>query len=333
MPAATPKPSLEDLLTILSRSSGLRANFPSSTPYVGNGDEVELCFKFKREHLGPAAKWVFEQPSTILPTLIELLQYDETLEKAFRKDDPKATVRDAIAYVEQKIKTFHAYSRSLESQMDNAFMVATLKYLRELDRRRREADRRTKEAEEMNARREEEEIRRRVEEALLREKQEKQRAKEEARERWEREERAKKEKESRRTSDSGTNSNFGSGPQFGSGNFWDEHFFDEMLRTAGVDPKEFKRRSGSFYQRPGSDWGPFDSEGTNRAADPPPKSQGKRKWYEILNCPPNANRDQIRRAAREAAKGLHPDTSTDPQAKEKFQAISEAKAEGLGGVR
>lgn len=311
MPAATPKPSLEDLLTILSRCSELRANYSD----INDPNSIELCFKFKKEHLGPAAQFVFSYPSTILPTLIELLQFDDALEKEFRRGDPRNTIDHVISYIDQKLKMVNSVgSMGIEGRLDSAFLQATLKYLRELDRRRREADRRTKEAEELNRKREEEEIRRRVEEAILREKQEKQRAKEEARARWEREEAEKAKRDSKRTSDSGTYGNAHYG------NSWDKHFFEEMLRASGMNRESFRKK---FYQ----EWGdPFNE---SHKTTPPPS--GKRRWYEVLGCPPGANRDQIRRAAREAAKGLHPDTSTDPQAKEKFQAISEAKAEGLAG--
>lgn len=329
MPAATPKPTLEDLLILLSRCSGLRLNILDNVDIHGN--VAELCFKFDRRNLGPAGEWVFKNPSMIFPALKDLLEFDETLEKAYRDGDPRNTIDDAIAYMEQKLQTLRN-GGGLEGAMDKAIFTSTLKYLRELSRRRRDADRRTKEAEAARRKNDEEEIRRRVQEEILRREQERQRAKAEAHRRWEEEEAKKRQWQEKKT-DEGSFRNFGSGNPF-----------EEELRRAGIDPNDpiFRDSFRRSWERFGYGFGnrrtgfeDFFSDGTysNRGGkSPPPPPNGKRKWFEILGCPPGASRDEIRRAAREAAKGLHPDTSTDPKAKEKFQEISEAKAEGLQGA-
>lgn len=330
MPAATPKPSLEDLLTILSRCSGLRANFPDLSGGLSVAkDTVEICFKFKREHLGPSAKWVFEQPSTILPTLIELLQYDDMLEKQFRAQGVNKTLDDCKAFIEQMAKSVDPSMGALYAKQARDHLSCTAAYLRELDRRRREAERRVKEAEEINRKAEEEELRRKVEEALRKEKAEKQRAKEEARARWEREEAEKRQRDSKRTSDSGTNSNQ-KGPPPGGGNFWDDHFFEEMLRASGVDPNTFKQKFGGdpFSKNYHSNF--YGGKSSFHSETP---SGGKRKWFEVLGCAPGASRDEIRRAARERAKGMHPDIpgQDTPENQARIREINEAKAEGLQG--
>jgi DnaJ-domain-containing protein 1 len=327
MPAATPKPTLEDLLIILSRSSGLRANFLSVT----DPNTVELCFTFKREHLGPAAEFVFSYPSSIFPAIKDLLEYDDVLEKAFRANDPRNTPEDCFVYIQQK-REYTRVLNGLSDKMDAAFFDSTLKYLGELIRRRCEADRRAKEAAEARARRDAEEIKRKVEEEIRKREEERRRAKEEAHRRWEEEERQRRSWQEKKEDVSGGNAR---GQQY--------YSFDEMLRSAGMDPNDsrfkdaYNRANRRWYEHGSFDFGagqgryenPFGRGWTD--PPPPPTSGGKRKWYEILGCAPGAKPDEIRAAARRAAKGLHPDNSTDPQAKEKFQEISQAKAEGLAG--
>lgn len=325
MPAATPKPSLEDLLILLSRCSGLRINILDMADTHGN--VAELCFKFDRRNLGPAGDWVFKNPSSIFPALKDFLEFDETLEKAYRDGDPRNTIDDAIAYLEQKLQTLRSWG-GLEGAMDKAIFTSTLKYLRELSRRRRDADRRTKEAEEARRKNDEEEIKRKVEEEIRRREQERQRAKAEAHRRWEQEEAEKRKWQEKKTDDGSSNQQRYSNP------------FEEELRKAfgfdANDPifnEEFRKAWQGFGYGFGSRRPYENSFGDSYGKSPPPPPPGaKRKWFEILGCAPDATRDEIRRAAREAAKGLHPDTSTDPKAKEKFQEISEAKAEGLQGA-
>lgn len=47
-------------------------------------------------------------------------------------------------------------------------------------------------------------------------------------------------------------------------------------------------------------------------------------YYETLNISPSASRSEIKSAYRRLAKLYHPDVSDDPQAREKFIAITEA---------
>lgn len=327
MPAATPKPTLEELLIILSRSSGLRLNVLDNEDAYGG--TVELCFKFKREHLGPAADWVFKNPSAIFPNLKELLEFDDVLEKAYRADDPRNTLEDCLAYIQQK-REYLRVLNGLSDKMDAAFFNSTLKYLSELIRRRRDADRRTAEANEARRKRDEEEIAAKVREEILRREQERQRAKAEAHARWEREESEKRKWQEKKTDDGSFGGRGKAGPNPYTG------FYEKAFRDAGIDPNDPMFRDAFRY----AGFGDFGNSSNRRNYEspfgkapppPPPPTDGKRKWYEILGCAPGASRDEIRRAAREAAKGLHPDTSKDPKAKEKFQEISEAKAEGLSG--
>jgi len=52
----------------------------------------------------------------------------------------------------------------------------------------------------------------------------------------------------------------------------------------------------------------------------------KRDYYEILNVPRNATKEEIKRAYRKLALKYHPDRNKSPDAEEKFKEISEAYA-------
>lgn len=330
MPAATPgPPSLEDLLTILSRVSNLRVNFVNITDPSGN--TIELCFEFKRGNLGPAGIYVFEHPSMIFPAILALIGADEAMEHAFRAGDPAKTIDDCIAFIDQMARGIDPSMGPLFAQQARAHFASTLKYLNELSRRRREIDRRANAGEELRRKAAEEEVARKVKEEIKRREEEIKRAKREAHARWEKEEAAKAKGRSQRTSNSGYDPGkgpFNSGPPPG---FKNEgpygNMFEDMMNEARRQGwgEEFKTHFEGVF-------GGSAFYGGNTAAPPPP-SNGKRKWFEILGCKPAANRDEIRRAAREAAKGLHPDIpgQDTPENQAKIREINEAKAEGLQG--
>lgn len=52
----------------------------------------------------------------------------------------------------------------------------------------------------------------------------------------------------------------------------------------------------------------------------------KRDYYEVLNVPKNATKEEIKRAYRQLALKYHPDRNKSPDAEEKFKEISEAYA-------
>ena len=316
MPAATPKPTLEDLLTILSRCSGLRINMLNASD--PSGGTAELCFTFKREHLGPAAEFVFSHPSMIFPALKELLEFDDYTEKAYRAGDPRNTIDDVIAYLEQQIQ-YTRVLNGLSDRMQVAFLSSSLKYLKELKRRRADADRRAQESAEARRKRDEEEIKRKVEEEIRRREQARQQAKEEAHRRWEEEEAQKRKWQEKKANEK-------AGPY--------RNPFEDMFRGAGIDPNDpifeqaFRNFGSGFGRR--SYENPFGKGWT----DAPPPANGKRKWFEILGCAPGSSKDEIRAAARRASKGLHPDIpgQDTPENQAKIREINEAKAEGLQGA-
>jgi hypothetical protein len=106
---------------------------------------------------------------------------------------------------------------------------------------------------------------------------------------------------------------------------------------------QYKQSSEYFYKQ----WKKFEEEAfttgfgfdtaSNFSSDgkppPPPPPGTSRKWFEILGCSPSANGNEIRKAARAKAKGLHPDTDKTPSLERAalFKEISDAKAEGLDG--
>lgn len=306
MPAATPppKPCLEDILTILSRCE-LGASFASP-----DSSEITLNLRFKKAHLGPAGIYVFDWPSLLLATIRELLAADEAMEKAFRAQSPRNTIEDVIGYLTLKHSQISGLN-GLSDRIDAAMFGSALQYLRELDRRRREIDRRAAADTEARRKSAEDEIRRRVEEEIRRREEEQRKAKEEANRRWAEEEAKKRKWQQNKTSDSGKS------PPPGGSSFYDAYssVFEEFARAYN------RTNHRRFYD--------FDYD----SPPPPPPSGGKRKWFEILQCSPNATRDEIRRAARQAAKGLHPDIpgQDTPENQRRIREITEAKAEGLSG--
>ena len=50
----------------------------------------------------------------------------------------------------------------------------------------------------------------------------------------------------------------------------------------------------------------------------------KRDYYEVLGVSKNATDDELKKAYRKLAIKFHPDRCKDPDAKDKFQEISEA---------
>jgi molecular chaperone DnaJ len=50
----------------------------------------------------------------------------------------------------------------------------------------------------------------------------------------------------------------------------------------------------------------------------------KTTYYDILDIPHNATKEEIRDAYRKLAKMLHPDVSTEPDAEELFKVLNEA---------
>jgi hypothetical protein len=319
MSAATPPPSLEDLLTILTRVSNLRVNFMNLTD--PKGDTVELCFEFKRSNLGPAATYVFEYPSLIFPAILTLLHADEAMEAAFRTPKQR-TIEDCIAFMENEYKNIgsHYGLGQLYAAQAGAAFSCTIGYLRELDRRRREIDRRQAAGAEARRKAAEEEIKRKVQEEIKRREEEVKRAKAEAHARWEKEEAEKRKWQQKKTSDSGYDQSKRPPPDYS--------YFEDLMNEArrqGFDEEMRHHFEGVFGNAFGyKDFG---------KSPPPPSSGGKRRWFEILGCKPNANRDEIRRAARQAAKGLHPDIpgQDTPENQGKIREINEAKAEGLQG--
>ena len=55
-----------------------------------------------------------------------------------------------------------------------------------------------------------------------------------------------------------------------------------------------------------------------------PLVSGEQNYYQILGIPKNAPNSQIKAAFRKLSKQYHPDVSQEPDAKKKFQEISEA---------
>jgi hypothetical protein len=276
-----------------------------------DADTITLKYTFKREHLGPAGVYVFEHPSTIFTRIREMLIADDAREQQWRASDG-ARIADSIRYLQEKLKQVSGLN-GLVDRMDETFYRSTIKYLAELGQRRLEIDKRMDAAEKVRKAAEEDEIRRKVEEEIKRREHDRAQAKKEAHERWAREQEEKEKTKRRWTPPPG----FGSfSDQESARTFW-KNFADYINED---DRDKFDGMFTGWY-------------GERRQQAPPPPAGSGSKWFEILGCAPGASRDEIRRAAREAAKGLHPDKNKNPADAEKFKTITEAKAEGLQGCR
>ena len=51
---------------------------------------------------------------------------------------------------------------------------------------------------------------------------------------------------------------------------------------------------------------------------------GSGDYYEVLGVPPDADTKTIKNAFRQLARRYHPDTSTEPDAEQRFKEIAEA---------
>ena len=54
-------------------------------------------------------------------------------------------------------------------------------------------------------------------------------------------------------------------------------------------------------------------------------SMGEKSYYEILGVPKQASTSQIKSAYRRLSKQYHPDVSSEPDAKQRFQEIAEGR--------
>lgn len=332
-----PPPSLDELLAILSSNPELSAS-------PGYNDTMTLNFTFKRPNFAAGSKYVFEYPSLIFPEikkqlelLRELLASIRVLEDAYRFGDPKKSIDDSIAFLEQELNQDVRGLGSLYTNMRREHLNASMKYLRELGRRRRDAEEMASAFKRRQA--EEHEARRKADEE-----DERKRYKEEAHRRWDEQEAAARRRQQSKTSESGYTR--GSPEEaaweaFRQGGGFEHmrgknHYEDSFRRAT---EEEIRRRQNKAKSPPPNyDFNDFfrdafsGGNNSNHRQSPPPPSGTKRKWFEILGCPAGSTADQIRKAARQASKGLHPDKNKDPEAMKKFQEISEAKAEGLQGL-
>lgn len=336
MPADTP--TLDDLISILSTAENLRASFnreDGSFPNSETAQTITLSFTIRRTRLDFSAEpFAFSFPTKILPEtakqlelLRELMGISHMMEDAYRFGDPKKSIDDAIAFIEQEMKQDTNGLGTLYTKMRQEHFTATLKYLVELRRRREEAEARLagarKRRDDANAKAREEADRR---------------GQEEKRRKWEEEEKQRRAWQKGRTSDSGYAK--GSPEEklweaFRMGGGFDDlrgrNHFDDFRKAA---EEELRRRgqkaSWTEYEFMGGGTYSNDYGKNEQPKSPPPSS--KRKWFEVLGCAAGADANEIRRAARNAAKGLHPDKNKDPKAADRFKEISEAKAEGLGGL-
>lgn len=351
MPADTP--TLEELLAILASAENPRATFireDNSFPNSETAASITLSFTFRREKLNSmasgwgAADYVFAYPTKLFPEMLkqlellrEMLGLSSMMEDAYRFGDPKKSIEDAISFMEQELNQDTGSLGTLYTKQRREHFEATVKYLRELDRRRRESEARLDAARKRRAESERQNYER-----------DRQREREEKHRKWEEEEAKKRRWQRERTTDSG----YAKGSEEekiweafraagGFENMRGANHFEDAMRAAAAEElrrrarEERKKSYDSDYKSRyeyTSGWNPFGNFDGQTSTPPPPPPPGKKKWYEILGCAAGADANTIRRAARKAASGLHPDKNKDPKAAERFKEISEAKAEGLQGL-
>lgn len=316
-------PTLDELIDLLSKMDGVEA-----TSFL-QVDQIGVTLKFSKAKLGSVGIHAFNAPTQMVRELFQqLVMYkayrlrDEMNESLFRAQGTTKTIEDAIAFLEQELKQDTSSLGTLYTKMRRDHFKDAISYLTELSRRREEGDRKAREE---RQRREQEEIKRKLDEEIRRREQEQRRreaeeAKAEAHRRWERQEEERRKRYGERTSDSG----YARGSA--EDRAWTEFFAAGgfgQYRSFFNDSEAFHR---AFYEGMKGAYGGKQEE---KPSSPP----AKKKWYEILGCKAGATRDEIRRAFRKAAKGLHPDTNKNPADAERFKEISEAKAEGLDGLR
>lgn len=335
-------PSLDDLLSIFSTAEHMRAtfegDFTSGFPSGETASTITLSFTFRRTRLDySAAPFAFEYPSKLFPEIVkqlellkELLGLSSMMEEAYRFGDSKKSIEDAISFMEQELNQDVRGLGSLYTKMRREHFEATVKYLRELARRRQEAEARLAGARKRQA----EEASRQSADNERKRREQTEKAKAEAHRRWEAEEAERIKRRKSQTSDSGYARGSAEGRAWQA--FREAGGFEDLKGTFHYDDirkayeEEIRRRQAKeedyqygFYSDP------FGTHRNQRASPPP---GARKKWFEILGCAAGASGDEIRKAARQVAKGLHPDKNKDPEAAKKFKEISEAKAEGLQGL-
>lgn len=322
MPADTP--TLEEILLILGRAK-IDASF------IGfDATTITINLTFKKEHLGPAAKWVFEAPTVFFDEVRRQLADDGIAEEQFRSAPPVNTIAECISFIQNELDQA---PRTAQSKVHEAMMVklfrSTLRYLSEVAQRRLAADTKKMQQEQARKKAEEDEIRRRVEEEIRKREADRQKGKEEARKRWaEEEERRSRQKKKNPGYNSGYEpppgaSDWAKGPPPGWGNF-----------ANGPPPGGLNEEQAKAYYRAFEDifqgFGGF-YDGKTGYGPPPPPSGGssKRTCYDILGVKPGASKDEIKKAYRKKAAEFHPDRYKGADANAKMAEINVARDEAL----
>jgi hypothetical protein len=342
MSAATnpPTPTLDEILTILENVESISAAFDTSGysfPNAETAEYITLNFRFRRGAVGfKAAPFVFEYPRSLFPEIAKIIRklYQEqsaSMEAVYR-ERTKKSISDVMAFIEQEMKQDTNALGTLYTKMRREHFQDALKYLRELSRRRDDIEAKQVYETERRAREAiDEEIARREKAAREKADREGQEAK---RRKWAEDEERERKRRTGQTSDSG----YARGSK--EERMWNafreaggfEKFNEERAKSNFDDLFSRAFYGGDYANQQRYNYQSHSGKGSGETRTPPPPVDGKRRWYEVLGCAPGATRDQIRAAARQAAKGLHPDKNKNSADGEKFKEITEAKAEGLAGI-
>lgn len=294
-------PTLEELVKILRIATNFRIARDEVT------DRITITFEVSKKDCEEEQVHVWTVGSLFLKALsenLDRLHFFESLVQRYGPDKKGATAADCIAFINNELKHLPP-TGGLDNTMRRRFYNTVNEKLAELQEWRAFVD-----YERFENLRKAEEERRKQQQARDREARKQQKRAEE-----EYQKRKSEEEIRRKMYEEEQRQRFREEAQ--------EGFRQENLHANFEDLFREAKAHFSFRDR---------FEEAFRAPPPPPPPGVKRRWFEVLGVRPNANKAQIRYAARKLRAKYHPDRYKGKDAHERMVEINAAYAEGLGGL-